>query len=271
MRLTLTASPTMRINAEMLTPDHCNSLSAKQLAKQTLPSSEGEIAMGDLFEIEEDSSKSLLISGDCEQFDYVGAKMKEHQLKVEGSVGDYAAANLEGGQLEITGNVGHYTACSMSGGTVIVEGDAGDATGGASIGAVQGMSGGTVLIMGDAGDRTANLMRRGLIVVRDNNGDYGAAHMKAGNLVVLKQNGSHCAYAMHRGTVLLGDASSAENLGDTFITQPYNYNMDFLILLYKHISQLAPALQNLPRKKLIRRYIGDLAVGGKGEVLVPYA
>ena len=100
MRLTLTASPTMRINAEMLTPDHCNGLSAEQLARQTLPSSEGDIAIGDLFNIEEDTSKSLLISGDCEQFDYVGAKMKEHQLKVEGSVGDYAAANLESGQLE---------------------------------------------------------------------------------------------------------------------------------------------------------------------------
>ena len=271
MRLTLTSSPTMRINAEMLTPDHCNSLSAQQLAKQTLPSSAGEVAIGDLFDIEEDSSKSLLISGDCQQFDYLGAKMKENQLKIEGSVGDYAAANLGGGQLEITGDVGHYTACNMSSGTVIVEGSAGDATGGASIGAVQGMSGGTVIIMGNAGDRTANLMRRGLVVVRGNNGDYGAAHMKAGNLVVLKQNGSHCAYGMHRGTVLLNDASSTEKLGDTFISQPYNYNMDFLILLYKHIGQLAPALQKLPRKKLIRRYIGDLAVGGKGEVLVPYA
>ena len=271
MRLTLTSSPTMRINAEKLTPDYCNSLSAEQLAKQTLPSSEGDIAVGDLFGIEEDSSKSLLISGDCTQFDYVGAKMKANQIKVEGSVGDYAAATLGGGQLEISGDSGHYTACGMSGGTVIVEGNAGDATGGASIGAVQGMSGGTVLIMGNAGDRTANLMRRGLIVVRGNNGDYGATHMKAGNLVVLKQNGSRCAYGMHRGTVLLGDASCAETLGDTFIGQPSNYNMDFLILLYKHIGQLMPALQNLPRKKLIRRYIGDLAVGGKGEVLVPYA
>ena len=159
----------------------------------------------------------------------------------------------------------------MAGGTVIIEGNAGDATGGASIGAVQGMAGGTVLVLGNAGDRTANLMRRGLVVVRGNNGNYGAAHMKAGNLVVLKQNGSHCAYGMQRGTVLLSDASSTEKLGSTFINQPYNYNMDFLILLYKHIGHLAPMLQNLPRKKLIRRYIGDLAAGGKGEVLVPYA
>ena len=271
MRLTLISSPTMRINAECLTPEYCNKLSKKQLARQTLPSSEGEIAIGDLFKIEEDSSKSLLISGNCEQFDYIGAKVKESQLKVEGSVGDYAAATLSGGQLEITGDVGHYAACGMSGGTVIIEGNAGDATGGASIGAVQGMSGGTVLVLGDAGDRTANLMRRGLVVVRGNNGNYGAAHMKAGNLVVLKQNGNHCAYGMQRGTVLLNDASSTEKLGNTFISQPYNYNMDFLILLYKHISQLAPTLQNLPRKKLIQRYIGDLAVGGKGEVLVPYA
>ena len=159
----------------------------------------------------------------------------------------------------------------MSGGTVIVAGNAGDATGGASIGAVQGMSGGTVLVLSDAGDRTANLMRRGIVVVRGNNGDYAAADMKAGNLVVLKKNGSHCAYGMRRGTVLLGESSNSENLGDTFISQPSNYNMDFLILLYKHITLLSPTLQSLPRKKLIKRYIGDLAVGGKGEILVPYS
>ena len=260
-----------RLNADLLTPEYCCDLSEKQLANKTLTSSDGDIAIGDLFKIEKDSSKSLLISGDCEQFDYIGAKLHDGELKVEGSVGDYAAADMRGGRLEVTGNVGHYTACGMSGGTVIVGADSGDATGGASIGAVQGMSGGSVLVLGNAGDRTANLMRRGLVVVRGNNGDYAAANMKAGNLVVLKRNGNHCAYGMHRGTVLLSDASDAENLGDTFINQPYNYNMDFLILLYKYIEQLSPALQNLPRKKLIRRYIGDLAVAGKGEVLVPYA
>ena len=42
----------------------------------------------------------------------------------------------------------------MAGGTVIIEGNAGDATGGASIGAVQGMAGGTVIIEGNAGDAT---------------------------------------------------------------------------------------------------------------------
>ena len=261
----------MRINASTLTPEYCHSISEKQLAKKTLPSSRGEIVIGDLFKIEKDSSESLLISGDCEQFDYIGAELHDNQIKVEGSVGDYAGATMRGGQLEITGNVGHYTACSMSGGTLIVDGDAGNSTGGASIGAVQGMCGGSVLISGNAGDRTANLMRRGLVVVCRNNGDYAAASMKAGNLVVLKKNGTHCAYGMQRGTVLLSDASDAEHLGDTFISQPYNYNMDFLILLYKHIGTLSPALQNLPRKKLIRRYIGDLAVSGKGEVLVPYA
>lgn len=271
MKLNLKSSVTARIDATMLTPEYCHSLSEKQLTKKTLPSSQGEIAIGDLFKIEKDSSESLLISGDCEQFDYIGAKLHDNQIKVEGSVGDYAAATMRGGRLEIIGDAGHYTACGMSSGTVIIEGDAGNATGGASIGAVQGMRGGSVLVLGDAGDRTANLMRRGLVVVRGNNGNYAAANMKAGNLVVLKKNGNYCAYGMQRGSILLGNASYAENLGDTFINQPYNYNMDFLILLYKHMEQLSPTLQNLPRKKLIRRYIGDLAVGGKGEVLVPYA
>ena len=270
MKLILKSSPAYRINAAALTPEYCNDISVKQLAQQTLPSSGGDIAIGDLFKIEKDSSKSLFISGACEQFDYIGAKMTDNQIKVEGSVGDYAGATMSGGQLEITGDVGHHTACDMSAGTVIVEGNAGDATGGASIGAVQGMSGGTVLVLGNAGDRTANLMRRGLVVVRGNNGDYAAANMKAGNLVVLKKNGNRCAYGMHRGTVLLSDPSCAENLGDTFISQPSNYNMDFLMLLYKHIAQLSPTLQRLPRRKLIKRYIGDLAVAGKGEVLVPY-
>lgn len=261
----------MRINATILTPEYCRSFSEKQLASKTLPSSDGEIAIGDLFKIEQDSSNALLISGDCEHFDYMGAEMSEGHLKVEGSVGDYAAAAMRGGQIEISSDAGHYTACGMCGGTVIVEGNAGNATGGASIGAVQGMSGGTVLVLGNAADRTASLMRRGLVVVCGNNGDYAAANMKAGNLIVLRKNGKRCAYGMHRGTVLLSDARYAEHLGDTFISQPYNYNMDFLILIYKHIGRLSPTLQSLPRKKLMRRYIGDLAVAGKGEVLVPYA
>ena len=80
---------------------------------------------------------------------------------------------MAGGTVIIEGNAGDATGGAsigavqgMAGGTVIIEGNAGDATGGASIGAVQGMAGGTVLVLGNAGDRTANLMRRGLVVVR---------------------------------------------------------------------------------------------------------
>lgn len=267
MKLTLKAEPQTRIDASPLTVQLCSELSEKALAAQTFKTIQGEVALGDLFKIEKDSSPTLTISGDCQKFDYLGAQMSEGHIIVDGSAGDYSGALMTGGQLDINGNVGSYAACAMSNGTIIVTGDAGDRTGGASSGAVCGMAGGNIIILGNAGNRTGDLMRRGLIVVRGNNGEYCASKMRAGTIVIFGRNGNHVAYGMKRGTVFLNNTDI--QLGETFVKQPGSYSMEFLVLVFKHICKLSTKLQSLPMQKLVRRHIGDLAVGGKGEILTP--
>ena len=269
MKLILKKIPQARVDAAQLTPQFCHEQSVKTLAACMLKTSQGQVALGELFDIKEDSSAVLVLDGDFEKFDYLGAQMTTGHIVVHGSVGDYAGATLSGGQLDIHGNAGSYSACAMSGGTLVIDGDVQDRTGGARRGAVCGMLGGSVVVLGRAGDRTGDSMRRGLIVVRGNNGDYCASKMKAGTIVILGTNGNHTSYGMKRGTVLLN--TSEVELGDTFVRQPGSYNMEFLVLVFKHIRSLSSQLQSLPIQKLVCRQIGDLAVGGKGEILTSTA
>lgn len=267
MKLTLKEIPQARVDASQLTPRFCHKQSVKTLAACMLKTSQGEMALGELFDIKDDPSEILVLDGNFEKFDYLGAQMTTGHIVVHGSVGDYAGATLSGGQLDIHGNAGSYSACAMSGGTIVIDGNARDRTGGARRGAVCGMLGGNVVVLGHAGDRTGDSMRRGLIVVRGDNGDYCASKMKAGTIVILGTNGNHTGYGMKRGTVLLN--TSEVQFGDTFVKQPGSYNMEFLVLVFKHIYRLSTQLQSLPMQKLVCRWIGDLAVGGKGEILTP--
>ena len=263
LTLTLRARPAHRINLSTLIPEHLAGLDAGQIGG--LPLTDG-LRVADLFEVEAGDAQQLRIRNSCNRLTHVGAAMHSGTLKVEGNCGSFAGLGLDGGRLEITGNAGDFAGCGMKAGTLHVRGDAGDSAGGPLAGDRLGMRGGVLVIDGDAGDRTGERMRRGLLLVGGDAGAYCGANMLAGTIYVAGNTGTMPGFSLKRGTLLL--ARTPAHLPATF-QDSGEHALLFLTLLEKQL-QREPATYSrfLPLPSKVRRYCGDMAWGGTGEILV---
>jgi formylmethanofuran dehydrogenase subunit C len=127
------------------------------------------------------------------------------------------------------------------------------------------MTGGVIMVGGNAGDRAGERLRRGAIVVRRNAGDYAGYRMIAGTLIVLGKAGALPGFGMGRGTIVLG--RGAFRLSPTF-ADCGPQELAFLGLLARTLAAQDVDTGALLRKPL-RRYAGDLAASGKGELFTP--
>jgi formylmethanofuran dehydrogenase subunit C len=120
-----------------------------------------------------------------------------------------------------------------------------------------------VAVEGNAGDRLGDRMRRGLILVRGQAGDACGARLLAGTLVVAGGCGTQPGAGLRRGSLILGRRPEA-------IPPSFNdsgrVDLSYLGLLHRHAESFLPGL--LPASTQAHRYMGDLAFGGKGEILV---
>jgi len=130
----------------------------------------------------------------------------------------------------------------------------------------QGMRGGTLLVRGNSGERTGDHLRRGCILVEGNSGAYCGSRMVAGTIAVLGKVGPKAGYAMQRGTLLL--YKTPEQLPST-LNDCGEHELDFLSLLMNSFTALNTRFSGTGNSRnRVRRYAGDLAVNGKGELLV---
>jgi formylmethanofuran dehydrogenase subunit C len=155
----------------------------------------------------------------------------------------------------------------MKDGFVAIGGSAGDFLGGALPGEMRGMSGGVVTVAGSTGERAGDRMRRGTILVGGNAGAYAGSRMIAGTLVVLgEQAGAYPGFIMRRGTLLL--RAAPQRLLPTF-ADAGTHELGFLRLLRRSLAGTGTGAATLDQLGLrVRRFIGDAAVAGKGEILV---
>ena len=166
----------------------------------------------------------------------------------------------------------------MRGGELHVQGDAGERLGAALPWQAAGMRGGRVIVDGSVGARCGDKMRRGEILVAGDAGDFCAARMVAGTLAVAGSVGAHAGYGMRRGTLLLLPGA-APALVPTFVETAFAADV-FLRLLRRHwLATLdaggafarragaARALCRAGRDRRARRWLGDLASDGRGEVI----
>ena len=154
----------------------------------------------------------------------------------------------------------------MAAGSIDVHGYAGPHAGGAAPGAQRGMTGGELIIRGSAGDEGGSRMRRGLVVV---GGDAGAG----AGLRDAGRNGHRVRNCGRRRPGLWSKRGSIVALGA--VTLPATYRTPARI--GRRICRLiarAPAhagtVSGRRRDHLAgayRRYSGDLAELGEGEIL----
>ena len=90
--------------------------------------------------------------------------------------------------------------------------------------------------------------------------------MLAGTIIVSGRVGESPGFGLKRGTLLLAHAPAA--LPATF-QDSGEHALLFLTLLEKHFQRTGgPFNDFLPLATRVRRYCGDHATGGKGEILI---
>jgi formylmethanofuran dehydrogenase subunit C len=273
--------PSFRVDGSALSPAALASLTPQQITHLALPSGNGTIALGELFDVsctdatatatadaDADAGPSLVIDADAGWLDRLGAQMSEGTLRVSGAAGDYAGWRMSGGTLEIDGDTGDFAACEMSAGRVTVRGNAGQFVAGALPGGMEGMTGGTVTILGNTGARLADRMRRGLVLVGGDTAEFAASRLVAGTVGVAGRVGAHYAYGMRRGTLILLQAP--EQPPPTFTDGGNGFSVFWTLLTRSFAHELAPfaALAGGAGSALPTRLSGDLAVDGRGEILI---
>lgn len=265
MVLTLKAPPAIAVDCSPLTPDRLAGKSAAAIAAIELQSGNRRLPAGELFDIGGESGDTLIIRNACNKLDRIGAGMNGGTLEVEGSAGAFLGAGLVSGTIRVSGNAGAFAATGMVAGTMHVCGNVGDFLGAAIAGDKQGMLGGLVIVDGDAGDRVGDHLRRGIILVGGDAGDYCASRMLAGTIAVRGRVGALPGYSMKRGTLLLAGAAE---LPATF-NDCGTHELMFLRLFARHLASInAAAARFAPEAERVRRFVGDRANGGLGEILV---
>lgn len=264
--LTLREPPAQRVDMSPLTVGHLTGRGLADVAAIELATGNRKVRLDSLFTVSGTFVSELEIHDSCDRLDRIGEGMTHGRITVRGNVGAYLGAGMSGGSLVVRGNVGAFAATGMSGGRIHVYGSTGDFLAAARPGDHHGMKGGLVLIDGDTGDRLGDRMRRGMVLIEGNAGDYCASRMVAGTIAVWGSVGKLPGLAMRRGTLLLQQPSSA--LPATF-NDCGEYPLNFLTLLVRSWRTLPGKYSKLPDQGLrVRRFMGDIANGGRGEILI---
>ena len=206
---------------------------------------QGRVPLGDLFDITGEPNGHIRFVGDLQNADRLGAGLSEGEVLVEGSVGREAGLSLAGGSLDIKGS-------------------AGPRAGAAPLGYKRGMTGGELIVRGSAGPEAGTAMRRGLLVIAKNAGERTGLGMIAGTVVVFGTAGRETGLWSKRGSVVA--------LGKITPPLTYSYACTYQpIVLRLMLTRLSAKYGlSVKRKHLTgsyRRYSGDMAELGKGEIL----
>lgn len=265
LTFTLRKDPGRRIDVSPLHASRLAGLSLDDIKAIRLDAGRERVAVGELFAVRGNNAEDIRFAGVTGRLDGAGHEMQGGSITVEGDAGVQAGRRMKAGTLTITGNAGPWAGSQMAGGRLDIGGDAGDRLGAPLAGELQGMTGGVIVVAGHAGERAGERMRRGTIVVRRNAGDYAGYRMIAGTLVILGKAGALPGYAMGRGTIVLGKGASA--MSPTFVDCGPQ-ELAFLGLLARTLAAQGVDTGALLRKPL-RRFAGDLAATGKGELFTP--
>lgn len=263
LTLTLKAAPSEVLDLAALVPAKLAGLSAYEIEKLPITAG-GTIVAGDVFSISGDAGSTIAITANSSLLDNVGAGLTEGTVIVEGSVGNAAGAKMKGGKLLINGNAGNHLGTGASGGIIAVKGSAGDYVGGIRPGDKFGMMGGIVVIEGDAGERAGERMRRGIVLVRGKFGAAAGSRMVGGTLWTESGFGANPGHLLRRGTLI---GPKADSLLPTFADCGL-HDLNVLRIISKYVTETLGSLAPKPLPPKVRKFAGDLATIGKGELLL---
>jgi formylmethanofuran dehydrogenase subunit C len=208
LTLTLRSAPEARVWAPVLQPGRLRGLGTSEVAALTVRCGRQTRAVGELFDVSGSVGEELVLVGDLERLDGIGASMTGGRVVVEGRCGDHVGARMSGGEIEVRGGAGDWAGAELAGGVLRIFGDAGVRLGGAYPGARAGMSGGEIVVSGDAGQEAGAGMRRGLVAVGGQTGSGAGLRMLAGTVIALGGIGAEAGLGNKRGSLASGRAAT---------------------------------------------------------------
>jgi formylmethanofuran dehydrogenase subunit C len=221
-------------------------LSAQELSLRPVHlEREGRVPLGDLFEITGSPAESIRFIGNLDRANRLGAALGEGTVVVEGNVGTEAGLGMAGGVLEIEGN-------------------AGPRAGAAPLGLKRGMTGGELIVHGSVGGEAGATMRRGLLAIGGSAGPRAGLGMIAGTVVLFGAADADAGLWSKRGSVVaLGKIVPPETYAYACTYQPVHV----MIMLMRLRTTFRLPVQRKHLTGLYRRYSGDMAELGRGEIL----
>ena len=262
--LSLRQRPEQRLDLSPLVPHLLARKTAAEIERIELQTTKQRVSVGDAFRLKFGDANQIRVEGACDRLDRVGEELSDGEIRVEGDVGIRVGRAMRGGRLMIAGNAGVWAGSGMRGGSIEIAGTAGERLGGPLPGETLGMRGGTLLVRGNAGARAGDRMRRGLIIIEGRAGANAGSRMIAGTLILCRNCGAMPGYLMRRGTIVVG--GECEELAPTFVDCG-SHRLVAMRLMARFAAQLSRRAAMLMSGSL-RRLAGDMAVVGKGELLV---
>jgi formylmethanofuran dehydrogenase subunit C len=204
-----------------------------------------DLPFGDVCEVTGTPDGTIRFTGDLSRVTRLGSGLTEGAVVVDGGVGDEVGLGMAGGSIE-------------------VRGDAGARPGGAAPEARRGMTGGELVVHGSAGESAGALMRRGLLAIGRHVGHHAGAGMIAGTLVAFGDVGEAAGLWSKRGSIVA--------LAGVTIPATYRYACTYQPIHLRLTLTRLRSRYSLPVGEhhlsgYYRRYSGDLADLGKGEIL----
>jgi formylmethanofuran dehydrogenase subunit C len=155
----------------------------------------------------------------------------------------------------------------MKGGLIRVLGNAGNLVGAAYRGSAEGMTGGCIFVNGNAGSEIGSFMRRGMIVVTGDTGPFTGVHMNGGEIIVFGEAGKRLGAQAKGNGGFIACFGSVDELLPTY-RYDTSYTPTFMRLYLRQLMDKLGIDMTKYMDKPMRRYRGDLAVGGNAEILV---
>ena len=262
---TLRAEPPQRVDLSALAPDRLAGKSVAQIEDIEIGVTRISTKVGDLFKIAEGDLKTVRYEGGSSRFDLLGSKLLPgFEIHVEGDVGAQCGRLAKGGKITVAGSAGPHAASGNLGADIEIKGDAGDFLAGPLAGELAGMTGGRIVVRGKAGARAGDRLRRGLVVIEGDAGDDLGARLIAGTIFCLGEASGRIGYLNKRGSIMLARGGC---FGPTYVDCGA-HDLTFAKLLARSLKDRSASAADLLSRKL-RRYGGDTAVYGKGEILTP--
>lgn len=265
--LRLKAPASERLNLAGITPAKLSALASHEISALSVGISRKPVTICDAFDISGTPGDTLTIEGAGASLDFVAGGLDAGTIIVNGNVGPYAGRKMTGGKLVINGNAGNFLASGMSGGLIHVKGNAGDNLGGIIAGDRFGMVGGIVVVEGDIGARAGEKMRRGTVIVRGKTGEGAGTRMIGGTIWAEGGFGPGPGYMMRRGTLI---GSRVERLLPTF-SDCGKHDLVIVRILNRYLKDTLGDLAPKPMPLFVQKIAGDMAVIGRGEILLPAA